>query len=391
MRARKKCITRFICQAIVVCGFSLVLAGCGGGGGPAQEQAYFLALPFSNENRWECMANGISDDGTTVVGQCADENGELEPVRWVNGKIKRLGFMSDIPGVSKNAFAYGVSNNGIVIGNQGYKDLTPQAYYYKDGNWHRIVNPATGIQVTTPSGISSDGRVIVRHNDFVIHVHSGAFYFEPLDGKFFKLPSVFSVEYDCSAAGVTCVNGFNAIDGACKTAVVYDSISSTSGSIPPQTRPLLYKIAAGQAPVLLPLPDSFRMGKVWAISRKGSFMAGGTEDPWMPVVAVYWDNNYKVYTIGSLGPDTVRRDSIAYGVSDGGVAVGQSNLQAFIFDNKSGLRALADYLTTLGLGDQIKGWSLYRASAITPDGRYVVGSGRNGSGYQQAFLIYLPR
>ena len=398
---RRKEGTRVTCRiwwAMVVCGLSFALACCSGGDGGgagsglAPQQAHFLALPFSNETVSKCFVNGMSDDGTMVAGQCADEQGELEPVLWVNGKIKRLGFMTNFSGVSKNAYAYGVSNNGIVIGNEGYLNLSPLAYYYKDGTWNGIVNPVDSLPVSYPSGISSDGEVIVGSNTVIANNPSarGAYYFKPSNGKFYILPSIFSGDYDCTASGITCYNLFNAIDGAGKTAVGYDSIYSEDGSISAQMRPLLYRIDSGKAPVLLPLPASYQMGAVQAISRDSKFMAGGTADSWMPVIAVYWDKNYAVHVIGSLGPDTENRDTLAYDVSDSGVAVGESNLQAFIFDSAGGIQALTDYLTALGLDDQIKGWTLQRASAITPDGRYIAGTGSNSQGQEQGFLIYVP-
>ncbi len=389
----------FIRLSLVALGLSVVIAACSGGGGnsssrdgsPIQGQASFLALPFSNTTVSKCAANGISDDGSIVVGQCADEQGEFEPVMWVNGQVDRLGFMTNSPGVPKNAYAYGVSNGGIVIGGEGYENLSPLGYYYSNGQWLDITNPATSLDVTAATGISSDGSVIVGYDASLVKGGTGAYYFQPSNGTFYMLPSVFSVEYNCSAAGVSCINAFSAVDAEGKTAVGYDSISSTNGSIPAQSRPLLYKIATNQAPVLLPLPDSYEMGTVQTISRDGSFMAGGTSDLWMPVEAVYWDNDYEVHTIGSLGPDTVNRDTMAYGISDSGVAVGQSNNQAFVFDDKNGLRALADYLTTLGLGSQIQGWQFLRASAITHDGSYIAGTGVNGSGQLQGFLVHVSQ
>jgi hypothetical protein len=43
------------------------------------------------------------------------------------------------------------------------------------------------------------------------------------------------------------------------------------------------------------------------------------------------------------------------------------------------------------IGSKIRDWKrLENAKAITPDGRYIVGTGRNAGGYPQAYLVFLP-
>ncbi|MCP9450143.1 MAG: VPLPA-CTERM sorting domain-containing protein, partial [Nitrospira sp.] len=79
-------------------------------------------------------------------------------------------------------------------------------------------------------------------------------------------------------------------------------------------------------------------------------------------------------------------ESWAFGVSaDGSVVVGRSDSntgdQAFIWDQSRGMRSLLDVLIAdYGLGSQVTGWRLERATAISPDGRHIVGWGFSPNG-----------
>lgn len=85
--------------------------------------------------------------------------------------------------------------------------------------------------------------------------------------------------------------------------------------------------------------------------------------------------------------------SEAHGVSaDGSVVVGWSDsstgAQAFIWDPSHGMRSLLNVLIgDYGLGSQLTGWSLRAATAISPDGRHIVGWGVGPNGTIQAWLV----
>lgn len=71
--------------------------------------------------------------------------------------------------------------------------------------------------------------------------------------------------------------------------------------------------------------------------------------------------------------------SRAYDVSaDGSVVVGQSMVggvqQAFLWNEMHGMRSLMDVLSNdYGLGSELTGWRLREATAISADGRHIVG------------------
>ena len=66
--------------------------------------------------------------------------------------------------------------------------------------------------------------------------------------------------------------------------------------------------------------------------------------------------------------------------------VGASQSGAFLWDEVNGARLVSDILTDLGV-DSITGWHLEEARAITPDGNYIAGIGRNPDGVTEAWVV----
>ncbi len=84
--------------------------------------------------------------------------------------------------------------------------------------------------------------------------------------------------------------------------------------------------------------------------------------------------------------------SEALGVSaDGSLVVGvgfsASGREAFIWDEANGMRSLRDVL--IAQGDDLTGWTLLSADAISADGSTIVGKGINPSGQFEAWLARL--
>src|SRR3989304_2264375 len=81
--------------------------------------------------------------------------------------------------------------------------------------------------------------------------------------------------------------------------------------------------------------------------------------------------------------------SIAYGVSaDGSVIVGDSIQQAFVWDERHGLRSIESILTAAGV--DLTGWRLLRAMNASADGRTIVGYGVVGDGPELLWVAVLP-
>jgi hypothetical protein len=60
-----------------------------------------------------------------------------------------------------------------------------------------------------------------------------------------------------------------------------------------------------------------------------------------------------------------------------------------IWTENDGMRRLADVLFDLGLSPEMEGWDLEEATAVSGDGRTVVGWGYNPAGEEEAWVAYL--
>lgn len=79
--------------------------------------------------------------------------------------------------------------------------------------------------------------------------------------------------------------------------------------------------------------------------------------------------------------------------SDGSVVVGRGftalGFEAFVWNAASGMRSIREVIEPT-VGAALNGWSLQSATAVSSDGRTVVGYGGNPNGSVEAWLAYLP-
>lgn len=135
------------------------------------------------------------------------------------------------------------------------------------------------------------------------------------------------------------------------------------------------------------LPGGIFHSTATGVSADGSVVVGNGNTS-AGVEAFRWTQASGMTGLGVL---TGTLTSYASGVSaDGSVVVGTSGSQAFIWDQTHGMRSLFDVLVTdYGLGSALTGWQLREATAISPNGRYIVGWGVNPSRGGEAWLVRL--
>jgi probable HAF family extracellular repeat protein len=126
----------------------------------------------------------------------------------------------------------------------------------------------------------------------------------------------------------------------------------------------------------------------WAygVSANGSVVVGYAENASYQYRAFRWTAEGGMQDLGTLGEN----DSEASGVSaDGSVVVGgpvnpSNRTRAFRWDEMNGMQDLNQLYAAL----LQNGSSLHYANAISPDGRYIVGRGRNAAtGRTEAYLL----
>lgn len=112
----------------------------------------------------------------------------------------------------------------------------------------------------------------------------------------------------------------------------------------------------------------------YGLNRDGSIIVGALA-PAAQYEAFRWTKEEGIVGLGK-GPGFI--STIALGVSDdGSTVIGDGTTGGgFIWTPESGLRHLLDVVKRdYGLADQLSGWTNLIPSAISPDGRFIVGNG----------------
>jgi uncharacterized membrane protein len=96
--------------------------------------------------------------------------------------------------------------------------------------------------------------------------------------------------------------------------------------------------------------------------------------------------------IGYISSPNLNPVAIANDVSgDGSVVVGNCNRGAFYWDEGGGLRPLMNVILERGFESTLSDWYFKDATAITPDGKTIVGCGTvPGKTDMQAWRVRLP-
>lgn len=104
------------------------------------------------------VANGISRDGTVVVGQGVSPPG-LDGFRWVGGVMSSLG---DLPGGQYLSYAYACSGDGSVVIGQGAGASGFPVWRWESGVMTSLgALPGAPFTLGNPGDITPDGSVIV--------------------------------------------------------------------------------------------------------------------------------------------------------------------------------------------------------------------------------------
>ena len=139
------------------------------------------------------------------------------------------------------------------------------------------------------------------------------------------------------------------------------------------------------------LPGGPFGSKATACSTDGTIVVGGARSAagWE---AFRWTDGGDMIGLGDLPGGSVQSEardvsadgSVVVGIADMGAAI----QKAFIWDAVHGIRSLQDVL--IEQGDDLTGWTLMNAEAISDDGLTIVGIGKNSSGQSEAFVATIP-
>ena len=298
-------------------------------------------------------ARGVSGDGSIVAGWTFTASGQRRAFRWTreNG-IEDLGTLG-----GNTSEAYAISLNGrVIVG----ISTTAQAGFSRPFRWQS----ETGMQ---PLGdipgvsydVSGDGSVIVAslniNQRLVAYRWTALRGYEPLTG----FPETV---LNSNARGIT-------PDG---TVIVGFYRNADS----PSFLPFRWRDGVVET---LPVP---RGGAAFGVSADGMVVVGRIETDTVLNIPARWRNG--VLEVLSA----TARGSALSANRDGTKIVGSITTpqgeRAFLWTEQEGLVDLNQKYASLLAGGAV----LYRATAITPDGRYIVGYGLNpDTRIQEGFLL----
>ncbi|MEX0331972.1 MAG: PEP-CTERM sorting domain-containing protein [Puniceicoccaceae bacterium] len=330
-------------------------------------EGYFKGLGDLPGDIFYSSALAISSDGKVVVGQSAAAEGWIA-FRWTeSGGMQSLG---DLPGAQGSSVAFDVSPDGsAVTGWTKINKTDREAFVWREGQG------MTGIGDLPGGTFFSSGRGVTDGGTKVIGAASNVMGWEAF---------VWS-----STGGMRGLGDLSGDNNTTVTAVSPDCShyvgfgTTNNGTEAYLSKNLGYKQTLGD------LPGGHFSSHANGLSPDGSIVVGdgvginGTE-------AFIWTEATGMQGLGDLPGGSF--GSSAGGVSaDGKTIVGYGNgeagYRAVIWDETRTPHDLNTFLPDHGIS--IDGWVLDGVVAITPDGKYLIGSGTNPDGEYEAWIAFL--
>lgn len=338
----------------IVAGAVLALGLC-----TAAFAASFTGLGHLPGGEVSSLGAAVSADGSVVVGWSG-----YEAFRWTSAEgMEALG---DLPGGDFHSRAPAVSADGSVVVGWGLSDSGFEAFRWTatEGMMGLGDLPGGGFR-SLAQVVSADGSVVVGRSESSAFYAAQAYRWTAADGMvgLGTLPGGrYSEALAVSADGTVVV-------GQSQTAAGYEA----------------FRWSAAEGMVALEPWPAGPTSSARAVSADGSVVAGQVGSG-AACEAFRWTATEGLVRLGVLPG---QQSSRALGISaDGSVVVGASGRLAFVWDRTHGMRSLRSLLAEeydLGLD----GWSLEEATAISLDGRTLVGNGTNPSGQPEAWIASL--
>lgn len=356
---------RKLIKSSSACWLALVASVTASGFMQLASAAEFIPLGNLAAGDPRSVAQGISGDGTVVVG-LSNTGTAAEAFRWTSAS-GMIG-LGALPGGTDDSQAFGASADGSVIAGEGSSSQAiHEAFVWTAAGGLLGIGDLPGNLVRSEAfAVSSDGSVIVGVGDTA----SGS---EPFrwtsSGGMVGLGNLSNIVFSGSAHAVS-ANG-SVIVGWSANGVGLEAFRWTSGS---------GMVGLGD------LPGGVFSSEARGVSADGLTVVGRSDGTQF-FEAMRWTSGTGMVGLGILPGGN---SSEAYGVSaNGSVVVGRSTsgtgLHAFVWTQVSGMEILADVL--LANGATIPpGWVLSEARAISADGLWVAGNGNNPSGFLEGFV-----
>jgi uncharacterized membrane protein len=297
---------------------------------------------------------GISADGSTVVGSCADE-----AFRWTQGTgMVGLGYLTED---AYQSGANAVSADGSVVVGYSATPFRSDSFLWTAASGMRSLAPNPEDHPGEARAITPDGSVVVGS--------SGVSAFRWTQ-----------------AGGMVSLGNLPGATSSSASAVSADGLVIAGGSVLPDLAYAAWRwTQSGGFESLGLLPDGTN-AQVVDVSADGSTILGWGNNGSTYVEPFLWTANEGMIGLGVF--------AIPWAISgDGATVVGQyfsgSTNAAFIWDQVHGARS-AKTVFQHDYGLELTGWNLTSVEAMNPDGTAFAGVGLNPAGERTTWLVTVP-
>ncbi|MCP2732622.1 hypothetical protein [Limnofasciculus baicalensis] len=306
------------------------------------------------------QANGVSADGSTVVGT----SGSRAFIWRANTGLYDIGAE---PGASNlNTYGYAISADGsTVVGSTG-----PDFFRWRgQGTFESLGRIGPGYSRSDATAVSGNGDVIVGWGS------------TPSPGSLTR-------SFRWNSEEGTQTFGFDLSGNSTARGVSTDG-STIVGYVRVDTTYRAYSWSQAGGLTLLPSAGD---ASALAVNFDGRIIVGGGGAN--AVTATMWRNSQVV----DLGTSPGWQGSAALCVNDDGTVVGgqlampddiTSLPQGAIWTPDHGFETLTTYLNRFGVAFP-EGWTASIVNGVSADGRTIVGNARNGLSPEQAFVAVVP-
>lgn len=375
----------YYCKAAVGCGMFVLLAWSGAHDAGAATR--IISLGDLDGGTLFSEAMDVSYDGTTVIGVGQTDAGDGSFIySFLAGSISPLNL--DLPGMAVSK-AFALSDDGsVVVGiakeSTGAVAVTAYRHEVATGTTTSLATlPTAPVDIANALGVSDDGQIVVGSSN------------APLG-----LRSVFwNSAGEVNGLGLgpegTELNG-EARDASADGGVIVGAAAAQPGSIFREA--FRWTAEGGYTRLGYLLDGAIQSSVANAVTPDGAVVVGGSfalgAGSLDGGAAFRWTEESGMVGLGSL--PTGMGYSEAVDVSaDGGRIIGSAQItgagnRPFLWTQTDGIKRLSTALVEdFGFASDLEGWNLQLATAISGDGRAIVGRGVDPEGRSVAYLALL--
>ncbi|WP_281241660.1 autotransporter domain-containing protein [Lutimaribacter saemankumensis] len=356
---------------------SCVLAGIVAVPPVAAEEYSFDGLGFLGSTSPYSYPWGVSDDGSTIVGESRNSSSQTEAFRWSAGSgMQGLGFLSG--SLSPNSRAFDISGDGsVIVGDSINASGQFEAFRWTAGSGMQALGFLSGsssFPYSRAFAVSGDGSTIVGES------RSGS-----------NLNQAFRWTAGSGMQGLGFLNGstspYSRAWGVSNDGSIVVGEGRNSSNTSEAFR---WTASSGMQGLGFLNSSGTQFSRAFGISGDGNIIVGDSSNPSNRTEAFRWSSSSGMQGLGFLSTNASYHYSRAWAASnDGSIIVGSATnssgqTEVFRWTAQAGMLSLSDLLSAEGVN--MNGVQLYEARAVSSDGTTITGYMSNTSNQTEAFV-----